>query len=126
MWRPVVWYRGICFGLNSCLLFHHFWKRGAAGAPSTSVYINQTTRRHIPPDRSPQLLYEDSQDTGNASTELRTVNAVGRLAATLLVTQIATCIKIPFLLYITIDFSSVCPAGIHLRHVILRYQARNW
>jgi len=123
---PVVWCTGICFGLNSCLLFHYFWKCEAASASSTSVYINQTTRRHIPPDRSPQLLYEDSQDTWNASAELRTVNAVGRLATTLLLTHTATYIKIPLLLHITVDFSSVYPAATHLRHIILRYQASNW
>jgi hypothetical protein len=107
IWRPVVWYRGICFGLNSCLFFHHFWKLEAAGASSTSVYINQTTWRHIPPDRSIQLLYEYSQDTGNASAEIRRIN-VGWLAAPLLVTQTATYtyIQILFLLYITVGRNS--------------------
>jgi hypothetical protein len=53
------------------------------------------------------LLFEDSQDTGNASAELRTVNAVGRLTAAMLLTQTVTYIKIPLLLYVTADFSSV-------------------
>jgi hypothetical protein len=71
------------------------------------------------------LLYEDSQDTGNASAELRTANAVGRLAATLLMTQTATYIKITLLLNVAVDFSSVYPAGKYLRHIILRYHASN-
>jgi hypothetical protein len=33
------------------------------------------------------LIYDDSQGTGNASAELRTVNAVGRLVATMLLTN---------------------------------------
>jgi hypothetical protein len=61
------------------------------------------------------------RDTGKASAELRTVNAVGRPAATLLQTQTATYIKLPLLLYVTVDFSSVYPAGIHNRHVTLTF-----
>jgi hypothetical protein len=30
------------------------------------------------------------------------------------------------LLYIAVDFSSVYPAGIHLRHIIISYQVSNW
>jgi hypothetical protein len=115
----------ISFRRNSCPLFHKFLKWEALRASSTSVYINQTTRRHIPADRNPQLLYEDSQDTDNASAELITVNAVGRLAAKLLLTQASTYTKFSLLLYVTVNFSSVYPAGIHHRHVILRQQASN-
>jgi hypothetical protein len=124
--RPVVWYKGIPFRRNSCLHFRHFWKWEAAGALSTSVIINQTTRRHFPLDRSSQLLYEVSQDTDIASAELRTVNAVDRLAAKLLLTQKSTYTSLPLLLYATVDFSSVYPVDKHFRYVILRKQGRNW
>ena len=67
------------------------------------------------------MLYDDSQDTGNASAELRTVNAVGRPAAKQLLTQTSTYTKLPLLLYVTVDISSVYPAGTHHRHVILTF-----